>query len=47
MSRTSHHYPVNRVKARHNNAIPYKRQRWSVETEIRTGGVEIIIERRK
>lgn len=47
MSRTSHNYPVNRVKARHNNAIPYKRQRWSVEAEIRTGGVDIIIERRK
>lgn len=47
MSRTSHNYPVNRVKARHNNAIPYKRQRWSVEAEIRTGDVDIIIERRK
>ena len=47
MSRTSHNYPVNRVKARHNNAIPYKRQRWSVETEIRTGSVEITIERYK
>ena len=47
MSRTSHNYPVNRVKARHNNAIPYKRQHWSVEAEIRTGGVDIIIEHRK
>ena len=47
MSRTSHNYPVNRVKARHNNAIPYKRQRWSVIKEIEVGGVETIIERRK
>lgn len=47
MSRTLHNYPVNRIKARHNNAIPYKRQRWSVETEIKTGSVEIIIERYK
>ena len=47
MSRTAHHYPINRVKARHNNAIPYKRERWSVEQEIKIGGVEIIIESRK
>ena len=47
MSRTSHNYPINHVKARHGNAIPYKRQRWSVEAEIRTGDVDIIIERRK
>jgi len=47
MSRTSHHFPINRVKARHNNAIPYKRERWSVEKEIRIGDVEITIERRK
>lgn len=47
MSRTSHHYPVNRVKARHNNAIPYKRQRWSVEAEIEISDATIIIERRK
>ena len=47
MSRTSHNHPVNREKSRHNNAIPYKRQRWSVEQEIKIGGVEIIIESRK
>jgi hypothetical protein len=47
MSRTSHNYPVNRVKARHNNAIPYKRQRWSVVKEIEVGDVDIIIEHRK
>ena len=47
MSRTSHNYPVNRVKARHGNARPYKRRRWSVEAEIRKGDVDIIIERRK
>lgn len=47
MSRTSHNYPVNRVKARHNNAIPYKRQRWSVVKELEVGDVDIIIERRK
>ena len=49
MSRTSHNYPVNRVKARHNNARPYKRQRqrWSAIGEIEVNGVDIIIERRK
>ena len=47
MSRTSHNYPVNRVKARHNNAIPYKRQRWSVVRDLEVGDVDIIIERRK
>lgn len=34
MSRTAHNYPVNRVKARHFNAIPYKRERWDVNQEI-------------
>ena len=34
MSRTSHNIPVNRVKARHPNAIPYKRQRWDVKEEL-------------
>ena len=47
MSRTSHNYPINRVKARHGNAIPYKRQRWSVEAELEVRDVDIIIERRK
>jgi hypothetical protein len=35
------------VKARHGNAIPYKRERWSVIKEIEVGDVDIIIERRK
>ena len=47
MSRTSHNFPINRVKARHNNAIPYKRERWSAEKEMEISDVEIIIERRK
>ena len=47
MSRTTHHIPINRVKARHNNAIPYKRERWSVIKELEVGDVEITIERRK
>ena len=34
MSRTTHCVPVNRVKARHNNAIPYKRERWDAREEL-------------
>ena len=34
MSRTTCNYPVNRVKARHFNAIPYKRERWDANKEL-------------
>lgn len=34
MSRTTHNIPVNRVKARHSNAIPYKRERWDAREEL-------------
>lgn len=47
MSRTTHNYPVNRVNARHNNAIPYKRQQKGVIKRFYNAEIEVEIEIRK
>ena len=41
MSRTTHCVPVNRVKARHANAIPYKRERWDAKRELANAQTEL------
>jgi hypothetical protein len=47
MSRTARHYPVNRVKARHNNAKPYKRDHYCVKQNFYNAEIEVEIEIRK
>jgi len=41
MSKTTHCVPVNRVKARHANAIPYKRERWDAKRELANAQYEV------